>query len=69
MDKLYFYMLQTDIMLPKWLGELDKHKSNFLTSSRPGSLVTFNWPETVVAVITMIIMMMGAMSKPKRNQV
>jgi hypothetical protein len=33
MDKLYFYMLQTDIMLPKWLGELDEHSSNFLTQT------------------------------------
>jgi len=25
MDKLYFYVLQADAMLPKYLGDLDKH--------------------------------------------
>ncbi len=30
MDKLYYYVLQTDCMLPKWLGEVEK-STNFLT--------------------------------------
>jgi hypothetical protein len=33
MDKLYFYVLQTDSMLPKWLGELDGCANSFLTTS------------------------------------
>jgi hypothetical protein len=33
MDKLYLYMLQTDIMLPKWLDELDEYSSYFLTQT------------------------------------
>ena len=30
MDKLYFYVLQTDSMLPKWLGDLDGRSNSFL---------------------------------------
>jgi hypothetical protein len=30
MDKLYYYVLQTDRMLPKWLGKVEK-STNFLT--------------------------------------
>ena len=33
MDKLYFYTLQTDIMLPKYLGELEKQSNYFLTAT------------------------------------
>jgi hypothetical protein len=31
MDNLYFYVLQTNSILPKWLGELDGRTSTFLT--------------------------------------
>ena len=30
MDKFYFYVLQTDLMLPKWLGDLDGRSNSFL---------------------------------------
>ena len=33
MDKLYFYTLQTDIMLPKYLSELEKQSNNFLSTT------------------------------------
>ena len=33
MDKLYFYVLQTDEMLPKWLSELDSRSNAFLNTT------------------------------------
>ena len=33
MDKLYFYTLQTDIILPKYLDELEKQSNYFLTTT------------------------------------
>ena len=30
---MYFYTLQTDIMLPKYLGELEKQSNYFLTAT------------------------------------
>ncbi len=33
MDKLYFYMLQSDCMLPKWLEDVETHVSKFLTTA------------------------------------
>jgi hypothetical protein len=33
MDKLYFYTLQTVIMLPKYLDELEKQSNYFLTTT------------------------------------
>lgn len=33
MDKLYFYVLQTDRMLPKWLEDVESHASKFLTTA------------------------------------
>jgi hypothetical protein len=41
MDKLYFYVLQTDSMLPKWLGDLDGRSNSFLnitTIDRMGNI-------------------------------
>ncbi len=43
MDKLYFYMLQTDLMLPKWLSELDGRSNtlmNIATINRMSSVAT-----------------------------
>ena len=43
MDKLYFYVLQTDLMLPKWLSELDGRSNTFMnieTIDRMGSDAT-----------------------------
>ena len=43
MDKLYFYVLQTDEMLPKWLTELDSRSNSFLnttTISRMGNIAS-----------------------------
>ncbi len=43
MDKLYFYVLQTDLMLPKWLSELDGWSNTFMnieTINRMGSVAT-----------------------------
>jgi hypothetical protein len=42
MDKLYFDVLQTDSMLPKWLGDLDGRSNSFLniaTINRMGNIV------------------------------
>jgi hypothetical protein len=41
MDKLYFYVLQTDSMRPKWLSELDGQSNtliNIETINRIGSV-------------------------------
>ena len=38
MDKLYFYVLQADAMLPKYLGDLDKHSNGFLSSTTIASM-------------------------------
>ena len=40
MDKLYFYVLQTDAMLPKYLGDLDKHSNGFLSLATIASMVS-----------------------------
>ena len=43
MDKLYFYVLQTDPMLPKWLSELDGRSNTFIkiaAINRMGSVAT-----------------------------
>jgi hypothetical protein len=43
MGKLYFYVLQTDLMLPKWLSELDGRTNTFMnitTRDRMGSVAT-----------------------------
>lgn len=39
MDKLYFYVLQADDMLPKYLGDLDKHSNGFLSSTTIASML------------------------------
>ena len=38
MDKLYFYVLQADAMLPKYLGDLDNHSNGFLSSTTIASM-------------------------------
>ena len=43
MDKLYFYVLQADEMLPKWLSELDIRLNSFFNTSsitRMGSIAS-----------------------------
>ena len=40
MDKLYFYVLQADAMLPKYLGDLDKHSNGFLSSTTIASMTS-----------------------------
>jgi hypothetical protein len=40
MDKLYYYVLQTDAMLPKYLGDLEGHSNGFLTSETIASMMS-----------------------------
>ncbi len=42
MDKLYYYVLQTDRMLPKWLGKVEK-STNFLT---PNMIAAMGWVQS-----------------------
>jgi len=40
MDKLYYYVLQTDDMLLKYLGDLEKHSNGFLSLETIASIMS-----------------------------
>ena len=40
MDKLYFYVLQTDAMLPEYLGDLGNHTNRFLSTATITSMAS-----------------------------
>ena len=59
MDKLYFYVLQADAMLPKYLGDLDKHSNGFLSSTTIASMTSVpSAGRTVIQRIMMTVVMM-----------